>query len=302
MCVYYLSPTQSAQFTRSRSVLEALLAQRPSSDDELNNVIAELRETNGTEQSDQQKLESDEQDDNTIESESNSKPKRTIRDLSPFNSNFVSIYHEVMNEIESTQHDNKKNSCYCPVYIKQLLNEFMPYSFIWVSFAMRDYGATRMTNGVVEVYNKYRKKQLKCAVPDVYINKSVGLVDGNCKKYLKTIEHPPIPKEANVQEQYVDDEDKHSCQETWLKPNYGVEKPSYQSKVDPKHFDLTEVNQIRNRPIDNDLTIEPIKKAKIVLDVGQLRNSRFCHVCNKSMLNFFLNFNIDFTFNVLCYN
>ncbi|CAF0767787.1 unnamed protein product [Brachionus calyciflorus] len=60
---------------------------------------------------------------------------------------------EIISEIESQKPDtNDQNEYFCPDFIEFLLESFMPYAFIWCSFALKgiNNNITRLTNGLVE--------------------------------------------------------------------------------------------------------------------------------------------------------
>jgi hypothetical protein len=65
---------------------------------------------------------------------------------------------KLANQIE-TQKDGStiENDFFNPEIINHLLNAYMPYAFIWASFSCVNLSVSRLTNGLIENYNKYRK-------------------------------------------------------------------------------------------------------------------------------------------------
>ena len=86
----------------------------------------------------------------------------TIKNNSPFNSFFKNIRDKTQANVTAIDEDsnNKKNIFYCKKYFDHLENKFMPYFFIWGAIVLKGSGMTRITNGVLEVYQGFMKKRL----------------------------------------------------------------------------------------------------------------------------------------------
>jgi hypothetical protein len=96
----------------------------------------------------------------------------TLKSLSPFTSIFITINNSTSESLDQCKDDTATtNKFYCPEIIQFLLDQFMPYCYLWASFALKDYGVTRMSNGLIENYNKYRKGgKLDLASPSLYLD------------------------------------------------------------------------------------------------------------------------------------
>ena len=122
-------------------------------------------------------------DDKTNEDKLEQKRKKSsIKDRSPF----TSVFSEIINE---TKHLNETvleeasglalNPFYSPQFIEYITEKFMPYCFIWCSFTLHGLSITRITNGLIEKYNQFRKDKFDPnLLPHVYIDLNFKLVIG----------------------------------------------------------------------------------------------------------------------------
>lgn len=112
------------------------------------------------------------------------------------------------------------------------LNKYMPYAFLWSAFVLRGTHMTRITQGVLESYNGFRKnKRVKNRLPHRYINETFELVDGQAIEYLETIPEGPFAKIKQQKRSHADCEgdNKFMCAEGYDKRRKdSFEPPSQQ--------------------------------------------------------------------------
>jgi len=91
---------------------------------------------------------------------------------------FESIYTSVLSSIPTVNTETELNEFFNPDFINFLLDYFMPYIFIWGSFALKGLDISRITNGTIEKYWATRKGFVTSAklpadylisVPDILI-------------------------------------------------------------------------------------------------------------------------------------
>jgi hypothetical protein len=85
----------------------------------------------------------------------------TIKGRSPFTKIFFDIYSAIKDSSESPAEVNPN---YNPKIIIFLLENYMPYCFIWASLSMKDYGLSRLTNGIIEIENRTIKNQVSLSL------------------------------------------------------------------------------------------------------------------------------------------
>ncbi len=88
--------------------------------------------------------------------------KYSIKESSPFNAHYTDIYKDVLQLIQNTAQPindsaTEKNVYYKPIIITKLVSDIMPYAFYFIGFMFRGTGLTRLTNGILEQYQGFRK-------------------------------------------------------------------------------------------------------------------------------------------------
>lgn len=102
---------------------------------------------------------------------SDKQKKETIKTKSPFNRIFVEITNKVKSDPRLKIYSKESNVLYSPLFLEFLLDKFMPYCFIWASFSMNNLSFTRMTNGIIEKYNQFTKRNVPKKIrPHRYLN------------------------------------------------------------------------------------------------------------------------------------
>jgi hypothetical protein len=222
-------------------------------------------------------------------SEATKKKNQSLKSMSPFTQVFILIRNAVRLFVSSNDNDNlKPNSLFAPEIIEWLLESYMPYCFIWASFSLKDYGLSRMSNGLVEMYNGYRKGgDVKKAGPSVYVTSVVEGIEAHAFRYQEEIKKRPAvlaaaaAKQAKLdrveaeQLQLADETDEQLCKDTFWKPGCGLPKPpsSYQSQVPQHKLDA--------------LTQPKIADEKKILDLKAKRTTKGCQLCNIGKISLF---------------
>jgi hypothetical protein len=268
ICVFFLSEYETALFIESKAYISKLLNERPSSGESLQDLVNGLQ------------LFSEPEVASTNNNDTSTHINNTLKAKSPFTSVFVSIKNTAVDNLADQCDDTEKllkNKFYCPEIIEFLLDQYMPYCFVWASFALKDYGVTRMSNGLIEKYNQYRKGgDLKLARPCIYLEKVVEGVEAHAFRYLEEIRnHPEVVAAAAVKqakadkleierEQLANVNDEHQCVDVFYKTRCGLPKPSFQSQV----------------PMCKLEALTSQTTAKPLLNINSKRTSRGCEICN----------------------
>ncbi len=240
ICVFYLSEYETEAFKQSQLYINRVLNERPADGETLQILVTSLN------------LPTDPQaesiNDNSASTTNNNSSATSLKSQSPFTIFFINIKNSTSEtlstiSINSTGELNK-NYFYCPEIISFLLDQYMPYCYIWASFALKGYGVTRMSNGLIENYNKYRKGgHLEQAHPSLYLDDVVEGVEAHVFRYQQEILHHPsvvaaaVAKKAKSNQEEANREamtnvtDEHLCVDTFYKPGCGLQKPSFQSNV-----------------------------------------------------------------------
>jgi hypothetical protein len=162
-------------------------------EEESNNSIQSFKELDD----DEVEEDDDDDDSNDDDEESEESPeieetfqKDSIKNNSKFYHYFKNIRSEVENEISSDSNSNSKNNdFYCPQIIDHLQEKFMAYIFAWGGLALKGTGLTRMTNGVLEVYQGFVKKRAdKDVLPHKHVISNYETVNGCSVDYLSSID------------------------------------------------------------------------------------------------------------------
>jgi hypothetical protein len=196
--------------------------------------------------------------------------KETLKSLSPFTQIFVAIKTAVALLLVSNDKENddlEPNAMYCPHIIDWLLEFYMPFCFIWASFSLKGYGVTRMSNGLAEMYNGYRKGgKEKKVKPGVYLESVIEGVESHAFRYQEEIKKQPetsaeaAAKKAKydrieaAQLQIANENDEHYSADVWWGRNCGMPRPprSFQQKVLPRAItgftQATQVPEQKSQP------------------------------------------------------
>jgi hypothetical protein len=184
ICIIYLSPTQTKYFLRTKETLAELLESRPDDVKAIKNIVNAYLNFQPATFTNANTPTSDIDEDLIAEKES-----MPIKKASPFTKYFNDIKLYVDNQIE-TQKDGSTivNDFFNPEIINHLLNAYMPYAFIWASFSCVNLSVSRLTNGLIENYNKYRKSGVpKNVLPHRYIESHVDHLSGSVIEYLQHV-------------------------------------------------------------------------------------------------------------------
>jgi len=210
--------------------------------------------------------ESDEEEQEEIEEKEEKKKTNSIKANSPFTKFYTDIYDQVkVLIVDDTNQDT--NDYYNPKVIELLLDKYMPYSYVWSGFVLKDTDLNRLTNGCLEEYNGFRKKKtIKNRLPHRYLQDNFTVVDGDAINYIDIISNKSKSKIKSLKRHLNSDDDfdtddeiklKHTCVEEWQKKRtsfiqqpFGhkqhtmgynkpvdfeiIEKATYEKKVDKK--------------------------------------------------------------------
>ena len=137
---------------------------------------------------------------------------KQIQDQMPFTLHFQAIFESCFNivKFESEKQTNyDQNVYYCPQFIQLLIEYYLPYSFLWAGFVLRDiynpngtgvatntannsnnYYVTRLTNSCVRKFSSSKKQKglenVLC-LPDKYASDSYKSIKSNCVEFLQQI-------------------------------------------------------------------------------------------------------------------
>ena len=98
---------------------------------------------------------------NLEDDDENRDKNKTIKEQSPFTEIFKSLEDTTFSKSEIEEANSNPNTKYFPEFITHLNSNFMPYVFIWASFTLKGMEITRLTNEIIESYNKFRKGLIK---------------------------------------------------------------------------------------------------------------------------------------------
>ena len=127
---------------------------------------------------------------NSVNTNSANNKKKTIKESTPFYDYFNRKINEFQLKYDTQAGDARINPFFCSEYFQLLNDKYLPYCFIWSSFTLQNLNAdnniNRITNGIVEQYNGFRKSlSKKNLLPHIYAMQSLNTVRGQAKKYLK---------------------------------------------------------------------------------------------------------------------
>lgn len=126
--------------------MEDALAQRPTNVEEVKSIV---RKNNLI-----QNLGVDDEDDG--EDDLKKMNNATIKSQSPFYTKSKAVFDSISESMCSNS-SAEPNSYFNLAFIDFVLNNFMPYIFIWGSYSLVNMGITGITNGTIESYWGTRK-------------------------------------------------------------------------------------------------------------------------------------------------
>jgi hypothetical protein len=180
MCSVFLSQHESDVFKKAVELLEESIASRPDDikalDKILNNFLDSVpqKEDSCTSESDSPALDT--------------KSSKSIKDNSPFTHHYQKRYDHLKINLPDNDDMISNNIKYCPQIMEFLMDSYIPYVFIWASFTCQDLEFSRLTNGLIESYNKYRKQGTPDdLLPHRYINTSIKYIIGSNEEYLNNL-------------------------------------------------------------------------------------------------------------------
>ena len=174
ICVVFLSKVKDEEWSKHFDLLQKCVSLRPKRKDEL-----------------LQLLEKDDETEFLFVDENNL--FETIKEGSPFTQHFEKIYEETIdNLIECKTID--KNPLILHEFIQLLLNQYMPYCFLWSGFVLKnlcddddDNIITRWNNGACEKIfgrRKFKGKDFKNVNPRQFVVETYSLIDGMCEEFM----------------------------------------------------------------------------------------------------------------------
>ncbi|CAF1085883.1 unnamed protein product [Brachionus calyciflorus] len=172
----------------------------------------------------------------------NDKRSDSIKLMSPFYLHFKSIENELNAKLEKMDLSKIENinPFYNTAMLTHLVEHFMPYCFNRAGFTFKDTERTRLTNGSIENFNRFLKKDApKNLLPHAHINFNSTVLIGGAVNYIEkvsssfvSIKRKQIDK--NVKDHY--EEDIHDAVESYSK-KLKVEVPSNQGYQKPINVD-----------------------------------------------------------------
>ena len=187
ICIVFLRTKKASVFTEALDALKELMDKRTNDKIEIDGIIRKYSSnllTNATseptsdsnEEIEQPSEEVEENDLNELMRDfcSNSK---TIKDSSPFARCFREIQAQIK-AIDISDEFFDENPFYNESFIDYLLDNHMPYIFIWGSYAFKGLDITRITNGCIENLFKFRKSLFSALYPADYMTRTYDMIMG----------------------------------------------------------------------------------------------------------------------------
>ena len=195
--------------------------------------------------------------------------KKTLKETSPFMKHFNHMVDKVK-KFDNIEELNDHNSLYSPEFITFLMDKYLPYCYIWSSFGFSGLSFSRITNGIVEKYNEFRKSDTPSdLLPHIYVSKSKDLVRGNCVDFMKKSVTKKI-KKPSASESSSDEENYLKALEGWdKKRKIPISKPTgFQAAsnfvlIDKKNEVVSNTNAAKKQRI-TDKKLKPIPVSKFV--------------------------------------
>lgn len=189
ICIVFLTKSTNQMLIDSKHKIKTALASRPDiKDDLIAKSELDTSEINGFSNRNEADS-SDGESDGDDHEPYNPFKQDSIKFCSPFAKIFKDVYEKVSAEVLFETNGGDSNCLYCPKLIELLLDNYMPYCFMWSGFVLRDTGLARLVNGSLENYIEISKKNVtKNQLPNQYINKSFDLVNSYAIEYLSTVD------------------------------------------------------------------------------------------------------------------
>jgi hypothetical protein len=203
MCYVFLSKRKTTRVNIAFESMVKILSERPEELKQIKKIISKTEKsiklqnklTNNseiytalhiTETSDDE----DEEEMKVNEEEEKEEQKRTIKEKSPFTKVFCKIYERCVSELKNENENSSfgVNKYFFPAYVEKLLDEHLPYCFLWSSFAFRNLNFSRITNSNIENYNRFRKERAQLnKLPHRYIDSNYKMVSGCCIEFKEKL-------------------------------------------------------------------------------------------------------------------
>lgn len=184
ICIVLLSKSNSQIVVESKNKLKEALLIRPNNQDQLDVLVKQVNKQFS--HSTDYNVEDDQNDKPILDLKDDQKEeedfiKKSIKEASPFTQIFENIKQNIISELMTNEFSIlEENEQFMPFLVKHLLDNFMPYSFIWASFTLVNMEQTRMTNGIIEGYNSFRKNKGDLIIlPHRYLTTNINTVIGS---------------------------------------------------------------------------------------------------------------------------
>ena len=142
--------------------------------------------------------------------------KKTLKETSPFIKHFNNMFSK-FNAVDNIVELTEDNSLYSPEFITFLMDKYLPYCYLWSSFGFSGLSFSRITNGIIEKYNEFRKTDTPAdLLPHIYVSKNKDLVRGNCVDFMKQNPNKKT-KKTLITESSSDEENYLNALESWNK-------------------------------------------------------------------------------------
>ena len=169
--------------------------------------------------------------------------KKTLKTESPFTKHFEDIRKNAETYSPASKSTPTKNPLFNPAYIDFLMNQFMPYCGVWAGFCFvnmtdEDGNAlTRITNGIIEKFWSYRKKNIPQALTPVnYSNKTLDKTRGQARIFIKEMKgEEPVSTDSSEDESENDELVEYKHKEGWSKKRKLITQVK-KKRVAPGHF------------------------------------------------------------------
>ena len=98
------------------------------------------------------------------------------------------------------------------------MDKYLPYCYLWSSFGFSGLSFSRITNGIIEKYNEFRKSDSPAdLLPHLYVSKNKDLINGNCVDFMSKKPKNKPKKQSTESEDSSDEDDYLKAIESWDK-------------------------------------------------------------------------------------
>ena len=125
-------------------------------------------------------------------------PTKSIKSQSKFGRKFREVFDNFKMSCENEE-SSAQNSLYFPDFLIFLLDNYLPYIFIWAGYSLKGLGITSITNGCIEKQWGTRKGGVNKSYPHRYASITTEIMMGQCMDKSKSNEQDdPIDSNDNV--------------------------------------------------------------------------------------------------------